>query len=89
MNARSPLSLAHRIAIGATMLAISEVEYRRRVEAGERHCSGHKDWHPRDAFGKRRTAPDGLDYVCKAFALARTVAYQRDVAAIVGERRAS
>lgn len=43
-------SMETRMEIGATKLGISADEYRAHVEAGEKWCGGHREWHARDAF---------------------------------------
>lgn len=71
---RQPLSLDHRIAIGATHIGITSSEYRRHIEAGEKWCAGHHDWHPlnADTFYTRATQVDGFDNVCKEIVRARS-----------------
>jgi hypothetical protein len=64
---RPPLSLEHRIAIGASAIGIMPDEYRSHVKAGEKWCAGHHAWHPRTAevFYTRPATRDGLDNACK------------------------
>jgi hypothetical protein len=47
---KKPLSLDHRIAIGATHLGITRAEYQRHILAGEKWCAGCHAWHPRSEF---------------------------------------
>jgi hypothetical protein len=83
---RGPLSIEHRIAIGATMAGVTRDEYRRHVAAGEKWCAGHHDWHPRNAniFYSRPANPDGLDNVCKEIVRGRcrTIMSRRRASAV-------
>lgn len=81
---RKPLSFDHRIAIGATMIGIPSSEYRRHVDAGEKWCSGCHSWHSSTVFVARRSTTDGLDNVCKPFALKRIHARLRRVRSEAG-----
>jgi hypothetical protein len=46
-------SLVARMRQGATRLGIAYQTYKRHAEQGERWCSGHRGWHPIDAFHQR------------------------------------
>jgi hypothetical protein len=74
---KKPLSLDHRIAIGATHLGITRAEYQHHILAGEKWCAGCHAWHPRSEFVRRTSKWDGLDNHCRAVVLARVLAYQR------------
>lgn len=50
----------------AARLGITPEEYERRTRAGLKWCTACKLWHPRAAFGRDTTRPDGLHAACKA-----------------------
>jgi hypothetical protein len=56
---------ALKIAAGKTGLGIDE--YTQKIKSGQKWCSGCKDWHPRNCFGKDRSAYDGLCGTCIDF----------------------
>lgn len=67
----------HRMKIGAAKLGVTFEEYRSKVESQLKFCAGHRDWHPRDLFGARATAADGLDNHCRELVNERSREYQR------------
>ena len=48
----------------AKKLGIPTEEYRRRVQAGDKHCGRCREWHQRTAFGEDSTRYDGLSSSC-------------------------
>ena len=59
-----PYSRAVSIRISARRLGISEAEYTRQIEAGNRWCYGHKRFESRFGFGRDARNRDGLNYAC-------------------------
>lgn len=47
------------------------------VRTGEKWCGGCKAYHPRTAFQRNRSAPDGLQKTCREFTNARRRDYYR------------
>lgn len=62
---RKPLSLEHKMRIGATRIGITLAEYQDCIEHNEKWCWGCQSWKPRDAFHKRVSAADGLNNECR------------------------
>jgi hypothetical protein len=50
--------------IGAKRLGMSVDEYERRTAAGEKWCTGCKDWHPVQMFGPNG---DGYQTSCRTW----------------------
>lgn len=59
------LTPEHRMKIAASKVGMPFDEYRRHVEAGEKWCCGHHDWHVLGRFATRSALPDGLDNICR------------------------
>lgn len=53
------------IARGAGRLRMTPDAYRAHIDAGERWCSFHKDWHPQEAFNICTTKTDGVQNFCR------------------------
>lgn len=64
----------HRMRVAASKIRVTYEEYRAHREAGEKWCSGHKAWHPLEAFDRNRTYGDGFYPSCRDAVSAR---YQR------------
>jgi hypothetical protein len=62
---RAYCAVWHSGAAGARRLGISTEEYQAHINAGEKRCAGHHRWEPRENFGPRESAPDGLDNICQ------------------------
>lgn len=50
--------------VAAAKAGMSLEDYIARVEAGQKWCTGHKEWHARDAFGADASRADGLAAQC-------------------------
>ncbi len=77
-TARRAPSLTRQAACGAAKLGISPETYREHVEAGERWCSGHQEWHAAtlEIFSVERSAKSGLSASCRAWRKAQYAARQ-------------
>lgn len=54
-----------RIKVGAGHLRITVTEYREHIEAGERWCSHHKQWHPVEQMTRAYGQPQGIGKICR------------------------
>lgn len=71
-------------AIAAGRTGLSVTAYRARVAAGEKWCSGHRCWHPRDRFGRDVSRVSGLAASCITYRR-RTKARERKASAEGGD----
>ena len=62
MNPETPLKAR---AVAASRIGITRAEYDRRIDAGEKWCTGCRAWHHRSAFGADKSRADGLQTACR------------------------
>lgn len=82
---RLPAEFGYRC--GASKLGIDPYEYRAQIEAGQKWCSFHKTWEPRESFGPHPYTRSGLDSQCVEGSRTRSREYRRRKRAELRERR--